>query len=490
MKPINLILIGLGLHARHAYIPLLRGKLDKTNPVNIKLCIDLKNKESEIRSYLSDNNIQLDLFLVPKFDTQKDLPSDIQKYLNNFIKQNSIQGVVITTEPLAHKAYAKWALSQSLHILMDKPITTRENVVTNLLQAKGIYEDYQELLALYEKKQKEKSTIFTINVHRRYELGHIKVFHLIKEVVEKFNAPVTSIQSSHADGVWIFPDEIVTQDYHPYNRGYGKCSHSGYHIIDIAWQYYLAGKIKNKFTDSAEVISSFTLPNGLLKQFNTHDYEKYFNKRYKSDNKRSKNELKKMFKTYGEIDSFSIIKCLKDNETICNISINLLHNSFSRRAWLNPNKDLYKGNGRVKNQYHCIQQGPFQCIQIHNYQSKAGHRLTSLEDYKVGGNNHFEIYVFRNAAMFGKNEVPFQKISLKDLLKNEKFDNTRLYQEIAKESVVVEYLDFIRGSIKKSSLKSNIDSHEIPIKILSSMYISHINQKMGGDPFSKFLIPT
>lgn len=197
MKPINLILIGLGLHSRYAYIPLFLGKLNKANPVNIKLCIDLKNKENEIRSYLSDNNIRLDLFLVHKFDTQKDLPSDIQKYLNQFIKQNSIQGVIIATEPLAHKAYAKWALSQNLHILMDKPITTRENAVTNLFQAKGIYEDYQELLTLYEKKQKEKSSIFTINVQRRYEIGHIKVFQLIKEVVEKFNAPVTSIQSSH-----------------------------------------------------------------------------------------------------------------------------------------------------------------------------------------------------------------------------------------------------------------------------------------------------
>ncbi len=488
MKPINLILIGLGLHARRTYLPLLLSKLKDTIPVNLKLCIDLKNKEKEIRAYLLENKFNPDIYFVQSFDTQKDIPREIQNYLNSYIKQNVIHGVIITTEPLSHKVYAKWAISQNLHILMDKPITTRENAVSDIVQAKGIYDDYQELRRLYEKKQLEKSTIFSINVQRRYEVGHNKVFQLIKEVADKFNAPVSSIQSSHADGVWILPDEIVTQDYHPYNRGYGKCSHSGYHIIDVVWQYYLAGKVEDKFADSAEITSSFLLPNGLLKQYKKSDYEKYFTGKYHRVNIRNEKELIKLYKNFGEIDAFTIIKCIKDSETICNMSINLLHNSFSRRAWLLPNKDLYKGNGRVKNQYCCIQQGPFQCIQVHNYQSKAEQSQSTIDDYKVGGNNHFDIYVFRNAEMFGKNEVPFKIYSLKDLIGKKDLYTSGLYHESAKELVLREFISFIQGTISKSSLKSNITSHDMPAKILSAMYQSHVHKSFGGSPYIKIKI--
>lgn len=454
MKSINLILIGLGLHARRTYLPLLLSKLKDTIPVNLKLCIDLKNKEKVIQTYLLENNLQINMLFTQSSDPQKDLPRNTQKRLNDYLKQNDVHGVIIATDPLYHKAYAKWALSQNLHILMDKPITTREGAVIDVMQAEGIYDDFRELLRLYKKKQKEKSTVFSINVQRRYEIGHIKVFQLINEVANKFNAPVSSIQSSHADGVWIFPDEIMTQEYHSYNRGYGKCSHSGYHIIDIAWQYYLAGKVEDKFADSAEVISSFLLPNGLLKQYRKSDYENYFTGKYHNVSVRSDKELTKQYKNFGEIDAFTIIKCLKDNETICNMSINLMHNSFSRRSWLTPNKDLYKGNGRVKNQYHCIQQGPFQCIQVHNYQSKAEQDKSTIDDYEVGGNNHFDIYVFRNAAMFGKNEVPFKIYRLKDLIEKKDLYTSGLYHESAKELVLGEFINFIQGTINKTSLNS------------------------------------
>lgn len=386
---------------------------------------------------------------------------------------------------MAHKPYAKWALTRGLNILMDKPISTRAKVGTSVKQAKALVNDYYELYDLYAELQKKKDTIFSVNVQRRHEIGYAKVFSLIREVAERFNAPVTSIQAMHSDGVWIFPDEIVDQVSHPYSLGYGKCSHSGYHIFDIIWQLYTSSGLTAKQADAGEVMTSFLNPRGLLKQFGQKDFASYFSD-YDQAPRRSEEELWELFEEYGEIDAFSLIRLLKDEETICNISSNLIHNGFSRRAWAQPNSDLYKGNGRVKHQSYSVQQGPFQNVQIHQYQSEDKHDNNDLGEYDLGGNNHFDIYVFRNAAMFGKEERPLVKYSLKDLDTDGTFDDSRLYNESAKDRVIIEFIQFVAGKIPKTSLVSNIDTHVMPVKIMSAIYQSHAQQTLGGSPLARF----
>lgn len=481
----NIMIIGVGLHAKRIYIPTLFKHMDNM-PFCLKLGVDFKSKKNNIEDYLDSNNFNLKMFYIEDYDNTQELSEENRDLLSIAVKENNITGVVISTEPLAHKSYALWAISQGLNILMDKPISTRKNVSHNIKQADGIYDDYEEILKAYLKLQKEKETVFSINVQRRYEKGYLKVFDLIKEVSEKFNAPVTSIQAMHSDGVWIFPDEIVEQTYHPYNLGYGKGSHSSYHIFDIIWQLYKNGLVKDKEPDGIEVYSSFLNPEGLLVQFGQKDYENYFGKEvYNKCKRRDEIELKELYKNYGEIDIFSNIKLTKNNINICNISVNLLHNSFSRRAWIKPNDDLYKGNGRVKHQYYYIQQGPFQCIQIHNYQSNDMQDKNTVHDYNLGGNNHFDIYVFRNAKMFSKDELPLKVYNLKDLDKENDFQDNKLFHETAKELVILEFLNYLGGFIDINSMLSNITSHDIPAKIMSLIYKSNINFENNDSPLIK-----
>lgn len=75
-------------------------------------------------------------------------------------------------------------------------------------------------------------------------------------------------------------------------------------------------------------------------------------------------------KNYGEIDAFINLAFKHKNRIILLGSINLIHNSFSQRGNLIPNKDLYKGNGRVRHETYTLQQVPFQCIQVISFQSK------------------------------------------------------------------------------------------------------------------------
>lgn len=477
-KVIKLILIGVGPHSQRIYLPSIK-KLQQKWGVQLFLIVDLKEKELQIKDYLKRNEWNVEQFFIDRFENK--LPKELKAELNNFVKKKGINGVIIATEPLAHKCYADWALDAGLNILMDKPITTRKNVTTDSTQAEGILEDYMSLLQKYEQLQKKKETIFSINVQRRYHPGFKIVLDKLREIANKTNCPITSIQSTHCDGQWRLPTEIVTQDYHPYNVGYGKASHSGYHIFDAIYSFFKASKVAGKEADEMEVVSSFVRPNGFLKQLSESDYERYFGDEYKTVKKYTDQELKKIYESYGEIDVSAMVSLLKDGDVVSNLSINLLHNGFARRNWVTPGSDLYKGNGRVKHEYHNIEQGPFQNIQIHSYQSNDDHGNTTKEDFELGGNNHFDIYIFRNIGVIGGVQ-PLEVIKINDIAKYYGIEDDKLIVEQTKARVIEEFLAYMLGVVDKRKLMSNIDDHLFPVTLMSSIYASHAKRLKKENP--------
>lgn len=477
----GILIIGLGHHARRVYLPTLHAA---TKAYNLKLFgVDLLDSREVVEEFCIAKNINIGRYYLKKFNSFHEVPLEVENLLNKLVSNNNIKAVIISTDPLNHKAYAKWALSKRLHILMDKPITTRRNLHKSLVEAEGIVEDYHELVDLYREVSKKDNIVFLINTQRRYEPGFEFVFERLKETSLKFNIPITSIQAMHADGVWIFPNEIVNQEVHPYNKGYGKVSHSGFHILDIAWQFYLAGQLNSKFPDKVEVLTSFLKPLGLYEQFNKEDYVKLFGGDYITKKDLATDLLLQSYRECGENDAFSIIRLLKNNNNICNISINLLHNSFSRRSWLNSHTDLYKGNGRVKHQFYSIQQGPFQCINIHNYQSTDNHDINDTNEFELGGKNHFEIHVFKNASMFNKNTEALEVIHSKDLEKIT--SKTKLQNERVKEEIVLSFLEKVNSG-SNGDLKSSINSYDVPVKLMSSIYKSNILYQKGKNPLVSF----
>jgi len=477
MKTINLLLIGVGPHAKRIYVPAFF-RLAADYPIRLIAAVDLKRQTHTVDSYLKDQKYDLEMLYLDSFDPADGIPNHSRAMLDALVNKFDIQGVVIATEPTAHKVYAEWALRKSLHILMDKPITARKAISVDPSQAMGLIDDYNELLDLYKLHQANKLTIFSINVQRRYEHGFDKVRELISETAKKFKIPVTSMQVMHADGSWRFPQEVITQESHGLKDGFGKVAHSGYHMFDMVWQMYQSGFVDDKQPDQLEIFSSPLTPSGLSLYLNEEDYSRYFGSDYKRTGLSSKQYLDKI-SDYGEMDSFSIIRLLRGGENICNISVNLLHSSFSRRSWATPNEDLYKGNGRIKHQQFIIQQGPFQCIQIHNYQSKDKHDVDNSDEFEVGGNNHFDIYVFRNVGMFGEGKA-FFKISARDL--EQQADITGLTGENAKDRVIREFIEFILGRININDVKSNIDTHAVSVKLMSGVCQSSANIRSNKNP--------
>lgn len=479
MKKIRLLLIALGFHSKRIYVPIIKSVSQKYN-VEIEGIVELIEKEEDIKQYYKNEKLPT-LLLTKQFKYK--IPSNFRKKLSSFVRDRKIDGVLITTEPLSHKAYAEWALSEGLHILMDKPITTRYNAVTSLKQAKGIYDDYELLLSNYKKLQEFKQTAFTINVQRRYHPGFNYVLNEIAKMARISGSPVTSIHSMHSDGEWRLPLEIKNGYYHAYSVGNGKASHSGYHIYDISQQFYTTS-IKNLPTKKADTFTSMSTmvqPTGILKTLTTDDYIKYFGDKYNSIKPDNEADLSREFEHYGEVNVSTLVNLKLDRYSIGIMSFDLIHNGFTRRSWMYPKKDLYKGNGRVKHESHNIQQGPFQNIQIHSYQSKDDHSINNQEDFEIGGNNHFDIHIYRNPKFVNK-KASLEIITFKDLMHKAGYTDKELVVEQAKKEVVTEFLDFIAGNIMKDKLKSNIDSHEFSVKIMSSVYQSLARQYTKTDP--------
>jgi len=477
MKTVNVLLIGVGPHARRIYVPVLF-KFASELPVRLVAAVDLKRQKDTIDSYLQEQGYALEMLYLDSFDAAASIPDHAKAMLGALVKKFDIQGVVISTEPTAHKVYAEWALDMGLHILMDKPISARKAISVDEAQASRLIDDYNELLGLYKAHQSDKPTLFSINAQRRYDHGFDKVKELIAETTQKFNVPITSMQIMHADGSWRFPKEILTQESHGLSDGFGKVSHSGYHLFDMAWQLYESSLVPDKQPDGLEIFSSDFNPTGLDFCINEDDYIRYFGDDFERTGLTHQQYLDTIV-NYGEMDSFNVIRLMKRGVNICNISVNLLHSSFSRRSWALPNADFYKGNGRVKHQLFIIQQGPFQCIQIHNYQSKHEHDVDNSNEFDVGGNNHFDIYVFRNIGMYGGGEA-FTKISSLDL--EQQADTSGLTVENAKYRIIREFIEFMLESITLQDVKSNIDTHAVPVKILSGVCQSSANMHTKTNP--------
>lgn len=483
MQKIKIIEIGFGPHAKRVYAPALKESGSRYNS-QFSLVVDLKQQESEVRSYFENYETKPDFLFIDPFEGR--LPHSVEKLLSKYVIKNQIEAVIISTEPLTHYVYAKWALKLGLNILMDKPITTEKNVVYNPRAAKKIEIEYLDLLNDYNNLQKRKETIFIINAQRRFHPGFRLVKDLLTEVAVKTNCPITAIQSTHCDGQWRLPNEIVTQQYHPYCCGYGKGSHSGYHLFDAVYQFYKVSKITGKVADSMEIFSSFFQPRGFLYQLNQNDYGNYFGRKYLSVRKYSDKKLYQIFEGYGEMDLSVIVRLKKGNDCVGNIAINLMHNGFGMRTWMKPGFDLYKGNGRVKHEYHNIEQGPFQNIQIHSYQSKDKHDVNTEKDFLLGGNSHFDIYIFRNKDMTG-DKKSLRVIRMSDLKQYvPEICDDKLAMEIVKHRVVKEFLNYLQGTTKKSDISSNIDDHLMPVQIMSGVYRSHNNYIRGLNPLVSY----
>ncbi len=474
MKTPSIMLIGCGPHAKRVYVPKLK-EIESEYGIKLKAIVELKEKKEDILPFASKYFENVNYIFVDKFEEKikQSLSNELENRLNSIIAEENINSVIIATDPLNHMQYALWALKHNLHILMDKPISTYDNISNNVEQAEQLKRDYELLVENYFGDK-----AFIVNAQRRFLPQFQIVQDFVNEIASKYGMPITSMQSTHSDGQWRLPEEVLKFRYHPL-LGWGKVSHSGYHFIDMASKMVKDSfKEANKNFDEISVYSKFIRPSGVLLQQNQRDLEKIFGDKYKQFDSRTDEELLKIYKekNEAEVDANSIISLSYNGIPVTNITLNLMHNGFSRRSWLNSNmKDLYKGNGRVRHEYHNIEQGCLQNIQIHSYQSKDKHDTNNESDFEIGGNNHYDIYVFKNSEIVGGQTL--QIIKGKDIAERYFLDKTRIMNELARHEALKQFLEVIVGKRKAKETKSNILDHKMSVELMSLIYKSGTSEK-------------
>ncbi|WP_421321906.1 hypothetical protein [Aeromonas veronii] len=475
-KCINLLLIGFGPHSKRIYYPLLELSADDQD-LNLCAAVELESSRTSVDNYLLDKHLKPEMIYIDDVYCQfEQLHDSVVLALNKVVKKHKINGVIIATEPLAHLSYAKWALESGLSILMDKPISSYEGVSTSVAMSEKIAKDYYELNDMYQRQRRIfPNLVFSLMAQRRYQTSFNLIKDRIDECFKKTNCPVTNVQTFHSDGQWRMPTEIVEQHYHPYNQGYGKCSHSGYHYFDIIPYVLESGLGYNKCYDSVDIFSLAVRPTDVLEQFNIGDYRKIFGSDiFNEYNKYEQDELIQCFKEYGEVDCSSNIAFKKDKRIITSVSVNLTHNGYSQRNWVTAQgRDLYKGNGRVSHESHIFQQGPFQTIHFHSYKSDES---TNGQD-RVGTKEHLEIYIFRNHKMLGGKHV--EQFNIDDLIEMEGGRKGLVGKSKAK--AFYEFIAGMRGQISAEKMRSDFSKHEAGSILISAIYQSICHQFLGLD---------
>jgi hypothetical protein len=473
-KP-RLLIVGIGPHARNFYLSAFR-ELEVAGVLAIAGLVDIEPQRQELEKWLDARGHVWPRLYLPAFSGP--IPDECRSVLETFAAKNRADGIVISTDPLNHKNYALWALERRLSILMDKPVTAAVNAVTDPAAAEALETDYQEIADA--RQRWHPGGVFILCAHRRYHPGMEFALQLVRQAAALTGCPVTNIHGYHSDGQWRLPEEILHQDHHSYHHGHGKISHSGFHFIDTLYRFRRAGRVNGKTADHVEICSTFLQPNGFLLQIAREDYRRLFGPGYDPEAPTGDAELAAAFPGFGEIDVEASFSFTREGTPLGLGSLSLLHGGFSRRSWLKPGTDLYKGNGRVKHEQHRVHVGPFLGLQIHSCQAKDNHERSGPDDELPGGNNHFELWIFRNADVIGGE--PFEKVEFKDLPEAAGYRDDKLFIEQVKRGAIQEFVAAITGRLDSSVLRSDFADHHMPVRLMSGLYRSHILRRSAGNP--------
>ena len=482
---VRILVVGVGPHAQRSYIPHVN-ELHAVHNCTVVAAVDVEQKRADVEAYARTHCPDAKLSFFPLFTYT--MPPAVRDELDEIILTLGVNAVIISTEPLCHRPYALWAMGHGLSILMDKPITTRIGATTDMAEAKGIAEDYYVLLEAYQELQKRKPTCFAISSHRRFNPIFHKAAEYIRDICQRTGCPVTGVSASYGDGTFRLPLEVIKQQYHTYSQGYGKVSHSGYHIIDLVCFFIKAGLVEGKTPDRADVVSSFVLPSGFFRTLREPDYQRLFGAdAYKNVCPLDEEALGSHVGDYGELDACAQVTFYQGNDAVMLSQISLSSSGYCLRSSLLPNADQYKGNGRVKHESYEIKSGPFQTIYIESRTVKDNGDLCEPGHYDVGTNNHFQMTVFRNNELTGHPE-PLEVVHLAQLADALGYDHTKLYTEQAKQAMILELVHFVQGKLPLEALTSNIDDQRMTVEIMSAMYASHLQGRQGENPIAQIAL--
>ena len=111
--------------------------------------------------------------------------------------------------------------------------------------------------------------------------------------------------------------------------------------------------------------------------------------------------------------------------------------------------------------------------------------MSDIEDY-WGGNNHFDVLIYRNPLVC-ENDSSMQKFSMQEILNIYKLNvKDKLVTESVKYNIVQDFVRYLNNELSKDDIDSKIDDHQLPVKIMSGAYQSHILRNRDENPIIKY----
>ncbi|MEU3657791.1 Gfo/Idh/MocA family oxidoreductase [Streptomyces sp. NPDC032161] len=482
MSAVNVLVIGVGPHTRLNHLPALAAA-QEAGLAGTLTGVDLPHLADALVEYsASGRPRRMPVIAVEAFPvTRPTLPHRVRGVLDDVVARERIGAVVVATEPSVHLPYALWAIERGLPVLLDKPLTVHPGASTDPAAAMAIADDFDTLLDAYRRAlRRDPRMVVSVLCQRRWHPAFRTMRELVAEVAEATNCPVTSVQSSHGDGQWRLPDEFVDLSYHGFDRGYGKASHSGYHHFDTVPWLLAAGERPGKEIDEIEVHAACTRPPDSLAQLTVADHERIL-PGFTARNPYSVADLERLTTGFGEVDVFLSIAYRSRGRTMTLASSNLAHSTFSQRGSLHPAVDgLYKGNGRIGQETHIIQQGPFQALHLHVLQTLHEDE-DGVDPTAPGGADHIALHVFRNNRLRPDWER-HRTLGFADLSRGNGTAAVLPTQRSARTRAVTEFLTYLTGSIPRTGLTSDLTDHRRSARLMAAAYLSMAHRFTNGHP--------
>ena len=471
LKPIRMIQLGLGLHSARTIVPHVHELERQGLDASVKVAVDLESSKPSVierAEKLGDAKPEEIIFISP--DSTMTIDSRTELLLNRLVKKHDVNTASVSVPPEAHFPYAMWALRQNLSVNLDKPITTRTDSVNSLSAARGIIDDYEELMNESGPARQRAAVCVSLNAQRPFMPVYATLLDRISEVVERTGQPVTNVTACQADGQARFGSEIIDIAYHGYRNGVGKVSHSGYHLLDMVCRILKVGTLPDQRPDYLIVRSSFRQPDALVVAMPRSSWRALFEPSFGDLEGYTDAELIELGRRMGEVDAHISIDAIRNGAILTTINIHLQHDTVAARSTLCRPDNLYKGSGRLKRELWHVDQGLMQSMRIETIQAEDKHDNPGAKGDNVGDPNHLELVCVRNDQLVGSGQR-IERLMASDLAGS---DQNRLHSEQGKMAALSEFAACVQGRLHRAFLTSDLSVHRLGVHLMSAAYESHI----------------
>lgn len=344
MKKI-LIIGGSGTWSGQAYIPsikqaksdaILVGILDPINPY-------YSPKTISHFDYLTEHNVK---WIKSKRDCNEEL-------VKRCITEYEVDIVIISTPPRFHYDYTLVSLKCGVDVICDKPIIATPAQSSSIDIALANIEKHHKLIQAIRESHnlKESRRCFVLTpLRRKLQETYTNIYDSVQLIKESFGQNVTNISISHNDGVFRFDDEVELKcGSHGYSDGFGKLTHTGYHILDIVAGLIEFGCDTQNVQCVCKIINCNTVGDMLKSNSNR------INAKLLHSNLKTEDVSKVALDT--EMDITISYTLYHIDEKFCNIIVDLIHCGKSNRTQSHYDFNNYNDQGRTNELTMHIQQG-------------------------------------------------------------------------------------------------------------------------------------